>query len=96
METRNITVCDCVHMDVQCKENDAHDISCGGPQILGYDFYVSPDANVSDIKRFLEDCIKKHNRPFIGILDSIVKDYPVNDLWTKKRMADCIANIELE
>ncbi len=76
--------------EVSCKENDSIDIKCGGPAILGYDFGVSPDENKNEIIDHITKCIKKYNRPFMGISTRIVKNFPVESLWTKDKIEDCI------
>ena len=50
METKQITVCDAIFIDVSCERNDWTDIKCGGPAILGYEFYVSPDEDIEMVK----------------------------------------------
>ena len=90
METKTIEVCDAVLYDISCAYNDSVDIKCGGSPVLGYEFGVSPDENKDEIIKFLKGCIKKYNRPFIGISTRIIKDFPVKHLWTKEKMENCI------
>jgi hypothetical protein len=90
METKTIEVCDAVYVNVSCERNDPVDIRCGGPAILGYDFYVSPDENIFDLIDFITDCIKKNRRPFIGIATGEKKDFPVKNLWTREMIKKCI------
>jgi hypothetical protein len=90
MKTKTIEVCDAIHVDIACDRNDPVDVRCGGPAVLGYDFFVSPDEDVEDLKKFLENCIKKYRRPFMGISTSSHKDFPVENLWTREMMEKCI------
>ena len=55
MKTKTIKVCDAIHVDISCEENDNTDIRCGGPGTLGFDFYVSPDEDKKELKKFLID-----------------------------------------
>jgi hypothetical protein len=90
METKTIEVCDALHVDVSCERNDSTDIKCGGPAMLGYDFFVSPDEEIADLMNFIHYCIKKYHRPFIGIATSEKKNFPVENLWTREMIEKCI------
>jgi hypothetical protein len=92
METKTIEVCTAICYAISCEHNDSVDIRAGGPPVLGYDFYVSPDEDEEEMKRFLEGCIKKYRRPFMGISTYKRKNFPVRNLWTKKMMEECIRN----
>ena len=95
MKTKKIIVCDAIHYDVSCEHNDSVDIKCGGPVILGYNFIVSPDENQVEMIKFLENCIKKYDRPFMGISTNIIKDFPIDKLWKKEKIEDCIKNQDI-
>ena len=90
MKTKTIEVCDAIRVDVSCERNDPVDIKGGGPAMLGYDFYVSPDENIFDLIDFIYDCIRKYKRPFIGISTGERKDFPVGNLWTREEIEKCI------
>jgi hypothetical protein len=91
MKTKTITVCDALFIDVSCDHNDSTDIKCGGPAILGYEFYVSPDENRQEIYDFIYKCIKKYRRPFIAISFRPENNFPVDNLWTREQIEECIA-----
>ena len=90
MKTKTIKVCDAIFIDVSCEYNDSVDIRCGGPAVTGYEFYVSPDENKEELRKFIIATMKRLNRPFIGVSFSIKKNYPVEHLWTRERMEKCI------
>jgi hypothetical protein len=90
MKTKSIIVCDALKIDIGCEYNDSVDIRAGGPAILGYDFYVSPDEDEKNLKKFLENCLRKYRRNCIGISFSIRENFPVKDLWTREKMEECI------
>lgn len=90
MKTKTIKVCDAIHVDVSCGRNDPVDVRCGGPTILGYDFFISPDENVDDFGNFIKKCLRKYHRPLLGVQIETRKDFPVDKLWTKKMIEDCI------
>lgn len=70
MET-TIKICQAVHIDVQCERNEAEDIACGGPLMLGYSFYVPKDEQLSMYKQHIRECLEKYNRPFINMVITI-------------------------
>lgn len=70
METK-IKTCEAVHIDVQCERNDAEDISCGGPVMLGYSFYIPKSESLSEYKDFIRECLTKYNRPCVNIIISV-------------------------
>lgn len=90
MKTKKIEVCDAIFIDISCEYNDPVDVRCGGPAVTGYEFYVSPDEKEEDLRKFVTDMVKKYRRPFMGVSFSIKKNYPVEHLWTKERMEQCI------
>lgn len=90
MKTKSIKVCDAIFIDISCEYNDSVDVRAGGPAVTGYEFYVSPDEKEEDLRKFVTATMKKLNRPFMGVSFSIKKNYPVEHLWTKERMEQCI------
>lgn len=77
---------------VNCEENDPVDIRCGGPRILGFDFYVR--NNMGDI---IEDKIRtlltKYNRPVIEIIktDETNQSDETYDYWeNESNLENCI------
>jgi hypothetical protein len=95
METKTITVCTANLFTVNCEYNDPTDINCGGPAILGYDFYVSPDEDITEVKRFIKKCLKKYDRPLLNIITSKHKNFPTSDLWDMKKIEKCIKEISI-
>lgn len=89
MET-TLKISQAVHIEVQCERNDAEDIACGGPLMLGYSFYVPKDERISEYKQHIRDCLAKYNRPYINMVitlkDRINPKY-IND---KKDIEDTI------
>lgn len=55
-----------VQLVVDCMENDPIDFKCGGPRILGFDFFVKPDecdTRIEEIKALL----LKYKRPLMSV-----------------------------
>lgn len=90
MKTKLIKVCDAIAIDISCGYNDRVDVMAGGAPVTGYEFYVSPDEDEEELTKFVKAMIKKYNRPFMGVTFSIKKNYPVEHLWTKEKMEQCI------
>jgi hypothetical protein len=67
METK-LKTCEAVHIEVQCERNDAEDISCGGPVMLGYSFYIPKSDSLSEYKDHIRECLKKYNRPYVNMV----------------------------
>ena len=63
---KKVVAYEMVHMQIDCKVNDSHDISCGGAPILGFDFYVEPNK-YNEIKKFVEEQLKENDIPLIRI-----------------------------
>ena len=90
MKKKTIEVCEAVVISVSCKQNDSVDIRCGGPAILGYDFGVSPDDNINELKKLIEGWCRKYRRGFIGISTNTNDEFPVKHLWSLERIEECI------
>ena len=89
METK-LKTCEAVHIDVQCERNDAEDISCGGPVMLGYSFYISKTDNLSEYKEFIRECLRKYNRPYVNMEISIKNRMNVRYLNDKNDIENII------
>lgn len=72
---------------IDCEENDIVDIKCGGPRILGYDFYVE-DENVDDMIIFIKEMLKKYNQPLMDI--KTILDVTCTYVWNKENIEKCI------
>lgn len=74
---------------VNCEYNDPVDIRCGGPHVLGFDFYVN-DNEVDEIKSFVKQKLHDYGTP---LLDILVTNAPDNvTVWTKDMIDKCIKN----
>ena len=86
METKTIKVCDAIFIDISCDENYS--------TVTGYEFYVSPDEKEGDLRKFIDETMKRFKRKYVALSFSVKKDYPVKHLWTRERMAKCIEENE--
>ena len=71
---------------IDCERNDIVDIKCGGPEYLGFDFFVE-DENIENIITFIKEELKKNSLPLISI-----NYYDTNNtkVWTKEQISKCI------
>jgi hypothetical protein len=60
-----------VKIRVDCEKNDRHNIKCGGPETLGYTFYVP--SNEEKYIELIKSELKKNNQPLISISHKMVK-----------------------
>ena len=82
----------CRRISVDSVYNDPVDIRCGGPEYLGFDFFVK-EEEVKEMTVFIADTMNKYGVPLYGM--SVV-GLPVslseNKVWTKERIESCIQN----
>ena len=72
---------------VDCEYNDPVDIRCGGPRILGFDFYVN-DESVDNIITHIKQELHHFGRPMMNIS---VFNAPENAvISTKAMISECI------
>ena len=83
----------CFKVVVDCQKNDEVDIKCGGPEYLGYDFYVDPEI-VTEMMEYIQETCKELNVPIINIYFDCSKYYNKKDFWTKEKIYECIENNE--
>lgn len=80
----------CRKISVDSVYNDPVDIRCGGPEYLGFDFFVKEDE-IKEMAVFIAETLNKYNVPLAGMN---VVGAPVslseNKIWTKERIEACI------
>ena len=88
--SKEVTGYEAIHIKVDCEGNDSVDIKCGGPYVLGYDFYVDSDCDMNEMRKFIKSELTKNNQPLMHIIEdgkTIVKK-----CWTKELISECIKN----
>lgn len=79
------------HVCVNVCRNDAQDMKCGGPPVLGFDFYVDYDEKPVDIREFIKAELAKCDLPCMSISVSREKqERSKSQVWTRAKMASCI------
>ena len=81
------------HYSVNCKYNDSVDIKCGGPQFLGFDFYIDPEKPEEKVISHIKRELKKNKLPLISVTAGRI--HLVSKLWTRKAIDDCIKNMTI-
>ena len=71
---------------VNCKKNDEVDIRDGGPEYLGFDFYVG-DYPDDEIESFIKKALKRYGRNWISIE---ITNERIPKLWTSEEIEECI------
>lgn len=78
---------------VDCKKNDSVDIKCGGPQYLGFDFYIDSELNIKKEISFIKETLEEYGKPCINIQSG--KKLIVQKLWTRKMIEKEINNYRM-
>lgn len=93
MKSKRVTIYKVKRITVDCAKNDPVDIRCGGPQYLGFDFYVDPKEE-KDMIEFIKEMLIKYKRPLERIY-STDKEVQKKSLWNKKRIEECIKEYDV-
>lgn len=84
------------HIDISVKHNDPVDIRCGGPTVLGFDFYVEEGIfkgkKITTIERSVRDWLAKEDISHMGVFVREIKPYKI---WNKDAMLKCMRETEL-
>lgn len=80
----------CRKISVDSVYNDPVDIRCGGPEYLGFDFFVR-ENEIKEMSTFIAESLNKYGVPLNGMY--VVGDtYLLGEekVWTKERIDECI------
>ncbi len=75
------------HVEVNCKRNDIVDIKCGGPAVLGFDFYIDPNT-FDEVKEYIEKVLKENDIPLMSIRNDGTAIS--GSIWNKEMIKTCI------
>lgn len=81
----------CSHLDVKCAINDPVDVRCGGPQYVGFDFYVE-ESKTPAMTKYIEGALKELSVPLIEIENKGLIDIEESKVWTEERIFDEISD----
>ena len=79
----------CSKISVDCVENDPVDIRCGGPEYLGFDFFVK-DEEFGEMQKFIVGTLSSLEIPLISIYESDKMTLHEKDIWTKEKIYNSI------
>lgn len=80
----------CRHVNVDVVANDSVDIRCGGPDVLGFDFYVAPTEKPDAIEKYIRECLDAQDLPCMGVSVSRPYSHDGKKLWTRRMIKMCI------
>ena len=81
----------CSQISVDCVANDPVDIRCGGPEYLGFDFFVKKEET-EYMQLFIRETLKVLEIPLTNMYASCKNmKKPSNKLWTKERIVEAIS-----
>lgn len=78
-----------VWFSVDCCHNDPVDVRSGGPEYLGFDFYVKPEEK-EVLHEFIIESLKDLGVPLIKISSSDNKEIDEDKLWNKEKISESI------
>ena len=85
----NNNLVNCSKISVDCVKNDPVDIRCGGPDYLGFDFYVKEELT-DEMKNFISVTLESLEVPLTRIFISGKKVLEEKDVWTKEKIVEII------
>jgi len=90
MKKSRKTLYEARHYAIDCEKNDPVDIRCGGPLMLGFDFYIDASLPEKEVIGWLRKALIEagHNCSRIGALG--LRYIPKKDLWTQKKIWACM------
>lgn len=80
----------CFTINVDCAVNDPVDVRAGGPEYLGFDFYVKKEE-VGEIIEFVSKTLNDLEVPLLSLsFNSKERLLNPNEVWTKERIYQSI------
>ena len=81
----------CAKIGVDCTKNDPVDIKAGGPEWLGFDFFVKAQ-DAADIMEYISSVLASLNIPEKSIYISDFYNLSETAVWTKEKITEYITN----
>ena len=79
----------CSHICIDCVSNDPVDIRCGGPEFLGFDFFVKCE-DVDYMQQVIMITFNQIEMPFKKMTITGPFNKKVTDVWTRDRIVKTI------
>lgn len=83
----NLIKCSCISVD--CVANDPVDIRCGGPEYLGFDFFVKEEETEHMLK-FIAVTLESLEVPLKHLYVQGNRELSPQNIWDKKRIVEAI------
>ncbi len=85
----NNNLINCSKICVDCVANDPVDMRCGGPDYLGFDFFVKEELT-EDMQKFISVTLETLEVPLTRMYVGGRKTLGEKDVWTKERIVEAI------
>ena len=79
----------CITINVDCCHNDPVDVRCGGPEYLGFDFYVKRHEE-QEMIRYIITSLEELHVPLMSIRLGDPIELAEEHVWTKERILKSI------
>ena len=79
----------CYKISVDCCANDPVDVRVGGPEYLGFDFFVK-EENKDEMILFVAETINSLEMPLFKVYFSDTALLEERDIWSKERIVETI------
>lgn len=79
----------CSTISVDCAHNDPVDIRCGGPEYLGFDFFVKQE-DVQEMMHYIILLLARLEVPMLSIYEGDSLTVKSEDVWTKERIVEAV------
>ena len=77
----------CVKISVNCVANDPVDIRCGGPNYLGFDFFVE-EEKADDMQKFISSSLESFDIPLVSMYTDGKMTLDAQKVWTQERIVE--------
>ena len=77
----------CIKISVNCVANDPVDIRCGGPNYLGFDFFVE-EEKADDMQKFISSSLESFDIPLVSMYTDGKMTLDAQKVWTQERIVE--------
>ena len=81
----------CLKLSVDCVANDPIEIKNGGPDMIGFDFFVEENA-YNDMLNYVVSVLDEFDVPFKTIYSCGKYRLSQDEVWNKDMIRNCIVN----
>ena len=89
MKRERIIVCS--HISVDCVVNDPVDVRCGGPDFLGFDFFVKLEET-EYMQQAIKIALKQFKVPLKNMCVVGIVNKKESEVWTRNKIVRAIAS----